>query len=36
MTTTATDYRTIPGKDAAGDFCDDDAYCFFCNGPETD
>jgi hypothetical protein len=38
MITTATDYRTIPGKDAAeNDICDDDAaYCFYCNGPETD
>jgi len=37
MITTATDYRTIPGKDAAvNDPCDDAGYCFYCNGPETD
>jgi hypothetical protein len=37
MTSTATDYRMDPGKDAGvTDTCDDAAYCFYCNGPETD
>jgi hypothetical protein len=37
MTSTATDYRTNPGEDAGvNDVCDDAAYCFYCNGPETD
>jgi hypothetical protein len=37
MTSTATDYSIDPGKDAGvTDTCDDAAYCFYCNGPETD
>lgn len=37
MTSTATDYRTNPGIDAElNDICDDAAYCFYCNAPETD
>lgn len=39
MTSTATDYRTNQGTDAGmNDICDDGAaaYCFYCNGPETD
>ncbi|MDQ0620705.1 hypothetical protein QFZ33_004729 [Arthrobacter globiformis] len=37
MTSTATAFRTNPAKDVeVDDVCDDAAYCFYCDGPETD